>query len=205
MIEIVTAAIEQKLTTVATVKADLGITGADQDVQLGALIDQASAAIASWCGRTFGVETVRDTLVVDSWSDRSSLLLGRWPVVAVTALTVAGVALEPEAYVLNKAKGDVLNRGSSTRFAPWPLGETIVTYSTGYVLPGAEDRTLPHEIERACLLMVRGAHYATGRDPALRSEETSGVATFTYFAAIDHGLPLEAQALLSPYRLINVG
>ncbi|OYW60381.1 MAG: hypothetical protein B7Z40_20140 [Bosea sp. 12-68-7] len=204
MLEIVTPASSTRLTTLDAVKADLGLSGSASDEALGALIDQFSDAIAAWCGRTFGAATVRETQDITRLCDRRSILLERWPVIAATSITVAGEALASDAYVLDAAKGELLYRGETTRFTLWPVGETIATYSTGYALPGEDDRTLPHDIERACILMVRSAWTSMGRDPALRSEESTGVAVFTYFAAHGAGLSLEAQALLAPYRMAMV-
>lgn len=204
MLEIVTPASSTRLTTLDAVKADLGLSGSANDDALGALIDQFSNAIAAWCGRTFGAATVRETQDVSRLCDRRSILLERWPVIAISSITVAGEALASDAYVLDATKGELLFRGDSTRFTLWPVGETIVVYSTGYALPDDDDRTLPHDIERACILMVRSAWTSMGRDPALRSEESTGVAIFTYFAAQGAGLSLEAQALLAPYRIAMV-
>jgi len=204
LIEIVTPATSTRLTTLDAVKADLGLSGSASDEALGALIDQFSDTIAAWCGRTFGAATVRETLDVARLCDRRAILLGRWPVSSMTSITVAGDALDPAAYVLDQAKGELLFRGTTTRFTLWPVGESILTYETGYALPDDDDRTLPHDIERACMVMVRSAWTSMGRDPALRSEESTGVAVFTYFAATGAGLSLEAQALLSPYRIPQV-
>lgn len=204
MIEIVTPAASTRLTSLAAVKADLGLSGSASDEALGALIDQFSDAIAAWCGRTFGAATVRETQDVSRLCDRRSILLERWPVIAVSSITVAGEALASDAYVLDAAKGELLYRGEATRFTLWPVGETIAVYSTGYALPDDDDRNLPHDIERACILMARSAWTSMGRDPALRSEESTGVAVFTYFQTNGAGLSLEAQAMLSPYRLPQV-
>lgn len=205
MIEIITPAESTRLTTLAAVKADLGLSGSANDSALEALIDQFSDAIGAWCGRTFGAATVRETLEITRLCDRRSILLEQWPVMAISSITVAGEALATDAYVLDAAKGELLYRGEATRFTLWPAGETIAVYSTGYALPDDDDRTLPHDIERACILMVRSAWTSMGRDPALRSEESTGVAVFTYFAAQGAGLSLEAQAMLSPYRLPSLG
>jgi hypothetical protein len=204
MIEIVTPAASTRLTSLAAVKADLSITGTASDDALLALIDQFSGAIARWTGMTFGTETVRETFDISRLCDRRSILLDRWPIASITSVTVAGTALATDAYVADLNKGELLYRGTSTRFDLWPIGETSIVYTSGFVLPGAEGRTLPHEVERACIVMVRQAWAGMGRDPSLRSEEVDGVATLTYFAAHGDALSLEAQALLSPYRLALV-
>lgn len=205
MLEIVTPATSTRLTTLDAVKADLGLAGTASDDALGALIDQFSDTVAAWCGRTFGLATVRETLDITRLCDRRVILLERWPVASVDSVSVTGIALAPADYVLDPAKGELRYRASDGRLWLWPMGDSVITYRTGYALPGETGRTLPHDIERACILMVRGAWHGMGRNPALRSEESAGVATFTYFAANGDALSLEAQALLSPYRSINVG
>ena len=204
MIEIITPATSTRLTTLDAVKADLGITGNASDDALGTLIDQFSDTIAAWCGRTFGLAAVRETLDITRLCDRRVILLERWPVASVDSISVTGIALAPADYVLDPAKGELRYRASDGRLWLWPVGDSVITYSTGYLLPGETGRTLPHDIERACILMVRGAWHSMGRDPLLRSEDTAGVAAFTYFAAGAAAVPLEAQALLSPYQTVSV-
>lgn len=205
MLEIVTPATSTRLTTLDAVKADLGLAGTASDDALGALIDQFSDTVAAWCGRTFGLATVRETLDITRLCDRRVILLERWPVASVDSITVTGIALASADYALDPAKGELRYRAPDGRLWLWPVGDSVITYATGYLLPGETGRTLPHDIERACILMVRSAWHGMGRNPALRSEESAGVATFTYFAANGDALSLEAQALLSPYRSINVG
>lgn len=207
MFEVITPATETRLTTVAAVKADLGITTTDQDTRLGALIDQYSAAIATWCDRVFARETVRETLSLSRTSDRSQLALDRWPIVQVDAVTLDEAALDPSLFHVSALTGLLTYLGTSTYDGHWPVGRTVITYRTGYVLPGNDGRSLPHDIERACIMLVKGAWFATARDPSLRSEQTDGVATLTYFGAaggMSEGMPLEVQALLSPYRIPSV-
>lgn len=201
MIEIITPAESTRLTTLDAVKADLGITGGASDDALGTLIDQFSDTIAAWCGRTFGIATMRETLDITRLCDRGVVLLERWPIVSVDSVSVAGISYAGHLYYVSRENGSLRMRGAVSGFTLWPVGETVVTYRTGYLLPGESDRTLPHDIERACILMVRGAWHSMGRDPLLRSEETTGVASFSYFAAGATAVPLEAQALLSPYQL----
>lgn len=206
MLEIVTAATNRKLTTVAAVKLDLGITGTDQDVQLGTLVDQYSAAIVGWCDRPFALEAVRETLFERCRSD--GLMLSRWPIVSITSVAIDGTTLDPGDYIADKLTGILYLRSATLHGAYWPAGESVIEYPAGYVLPGDDDRTLPHEVERAAIMLVKGAHFATARDPALRSEETDGVATFQYFNASgssSDGMPLEVQGLLAGYRRQNIG
>jgi hypothetical protein len=206
MLDVITAATDHKLTTVAAVKADLGIVGTDQDVRIGGLIDQYSAAIVGWCDRPFALETVRETLFERCASN--GLMLSRWPIVAVSAVSIDGSALDPADFIADKVTGILYRRGTTFRGEFWPAGETIVEYQSGYILPGEASRTLPHDVERAAIMLVKGAYFGLGRDPALRSEDVEGVGTSTWFAAsgsaID-GMPLEVQGLLAGYRRQVIG
>jgi hypothetical protein len=201
MLDVITAATDRKLTTVAAVKADLGIVGTDQDARLGGLIDQYSAAIVGWCDRPFALETVRETLFERCATN--GLMLARWPIVAVAAVSIEGIALDPADFIADKVAGILYRRGTTIRGEFWPAGESIVEYQSGYVLPSETERTLPHDVERAAIMLVKNAFFAVARDPAVRSEDIEGVGTTTWFAAsgsaID-GMPLEVQGLLASYR-----
>lgn len=206
MLEIVTPATETKLTTVDAVRADCAIT-LDQasDIDVERWIDQQSAAIVGWLGRPLALETVRETLFERSSTDL--LALTRFPVVQIASLTVNGTAIDEDGYAVDRAAG-LLYRRSPTRCLFWPHGETVITYSAGYVLPGEAGRTLPHDIERAALLLIRYGWLAQSRDPSIRSETEDGVGATTYFNALGtaaDAMPLEVQGLLSPYRSPAVG
>ena len=80
----------KKLTTVARAKAELGITDSSQDTLLGLLLDEASDAIATYCARVWGRETVTETL---PGTGRRLLGLSRTPLITITSLTEDGTAL----------------------------------------------------------------------------------------------------------------
>ncbi|WP_377847222.1 hypothetical protein [Bosea sp. UC22_33] len=206
MLEIIAAATSTRLTTVDAVRADCGITldqASDSDVERW--IDQQSAAIVGWLGRPLALETVRETLLERSSTDM--LALARFPIVDIASLTVNGTPIDEDGYAVNRAAG-LLYRRSPTRCLFWPHGETVITYSAGYVLPGEAGRTLPHDIERATLLLIRYGWLAQSRDPSIRSETEDGVGATTWFSSLgtnSDSMPLEVQGLLSPYRSPAVG
>ena len=59
-------AAQRGLTTVATVKRELGITGSADHDFLEDLILQASAAIEGWCRRVFAQEEVTETFLLSA-------------------------------------------------------------------------------------------------------------------------------------------
>lgn len=92
MITVVEPARSTRLTTLARVKSSLGISLADtsQDERLEPLIDDASAAIAGYCGRVFARESVTEALV---GYGRTSMQLDRTPLVLVSAVRHEGTAV----------------------------------------------------------------------------------------------------------------
>ena len=200
MLEIITPASETRLISIEAARVAIGLADDDdsQDAALEPMIDQASAAIVSFIGQPLARQTYRETVWSRAASD--SLILSRFPVASVTALQIDGAAIDADGYRVDAATG-IVHRRTPTRCGPfWPAGETVITYTAGYELPD----DLPADIQRAAILMLRQSHFVGSRDPLLRSEETDGVATFSYFAAGAAAVPLEAQALLAPYQIAAV-
>jgi hypothetical protein len=131
----------QNLTTLATIKSELGIADTtDDDVLLG-MIDRASSAIARECGRVFGVETVYETL---KGTNSQILGLTRAPIVSVTSV------LEDSEPFTDYSVEDA-EAGALYRVAGWRRGLGIfgnggfggggwdsIAYASGYILPGGQ-------------------------------------------------------------------
>ena len=86
----------------------------------------------------------------------------------------------------------------------WPRGRFVIEYRAGYVLPDEDEPTLPLDISRAALLLVKQAYLGRDRDPFIRTEETYQVGSTTYgFGGLDkgHALPPEVEGLLSRYQI----
>ena len=197
MLEIITPAESTRLISIEAARIAIGLADDDasQDAALEPLIDQASAAIVAFIGQPLARQTYRES----AWSFASldSFMVSRFPVASIASVEIDGTAITVDGYRVDAATG-IVHRRSPTRCGPfWPAGETIVEYVAGYELPD----DLPADIQRAAILMLRQSHMGAGRDPLLRSEETDGVASFSYFAAGAAAVPLEAQALLAPYQI----
>jgi uncharacterized phiE125 gp8 family phage protein len=174
MIEVIAAASHQRLATVAALKAELGISGTDKDTALEAVLDRVSAAIATYCGRVFAREQVRETLV--HRITPREILLSRYPVVSLDSVTLDDATVEVSDYTLDKDVGHIFAGTLGT------AGSRIVlTYTAGYVLPEDEDANLPDDIQQAALTAAKSLYRSSDRDPTLKAEETEGVGRLEYF------------------------
>lgn len=189
------------LTTVDTLKAELSISGSDQDTALEALINQASAAIESYCGRQFQDRTVTDTF--RNRSRREAVILSVIPVTDINTVTESGTVLEASDYELESARSGLLLRlDSNDNLTCWAAAKIVIEYNAGYVLPGVDGANLPADIERVCIDLCVRAYHATGRDTALTSEEVPGVIKQTFSTATIEALSEDVLCRLNPYRLI---
>jgi len=193
------------LTTLATLKAELGISDNSQDAYLTALLAQQSAAVEAYCSRVFGRRAVTDTFRSDV--RRARLVLSARPVISVTSVTEAGTVLTAADYEADSAAGLLLRLDGADGPSCWAAGKTVVVYQAGYVLPGEPSPDLPADIERACIDLCVRAHAAKGRDPALRSYQNPDVESLSYFdpdkTELRGGLPADIAGRLDPHRTVH--
>jgi len=198
MITVVTPAESARLTTVAAVRAETGVTAAEMnDAAVEALIDQASGLVAEYCNRVFARETVTESFF---GSAAGPLILSRTPVVAITGVTSGGIALTSPDYRLD-ARSGLLSRISGRGVIAWRHGATDVTYTAGFILPGEEGRDLPVMVERATVLIISAIIAGRQRDPLTKSETVEGVGRTDYWvpgqvSTLPHP---EAEGLLRPF------
>ena len=211
---VVTAAASVALTDLATVKDDWQVTVTTDDPFLTRAITRCSRAAANFCNRTFGIETVQDliTLSRDKWPgavlERPELLqLTRWPIVAITSVTVDGTTLvEGTDFLTDQTAGQLQRLNACGSMTPW-TGKTItVIYSAGYVLPGqpavAGAQNLPDDITDAVSRMVYTRYAERQRDPLIRSEKAEGVYSVEYLTPSGDGnLSSDVEDLLGNYRV----
>jgi hypothetical protein len=164
------------LTDLATIKAELDITGGAKDTVIKGLITRASAAAAQYCNRVFQVETVKD----EFWAQRDPfphlvqgkfepLQLSRWPITSVTTVTENAVALvDPTDFRTDLPKGQLVRMDGNGYPRHWPSFPIAVTYAAGYA-------TTPADVVDAVVRMVKKRWFDRTRDPALMSENISGV------------------------------
>jgi hypothetical protein len=137
------------LTTLRRVKVEMGLSLTDTslDELLGALIDEASQAIESYCGRAFARAVVTETL---SGTGRMRLMVSRTPVAAVSAVVYNDSTISSSEYAVEDGAAGFLYRDDGwywtvsqdasdlvPRYVPsLATNEYAVTYTGGYLLPG---------------------------------------------------------------------
>lgn len=202
IVTVTTASDTHDLSVIATVKAELDISGTSQDDELQRLLTEASVQIATYCNRVFAVQTYSE--VYRNVRCRSLLPLSHAPVDTITSVSVDGTALESTEYEVEAEAGFLYRLSDDTRIA-WTACKIAIVYSAGYTLL----TELPYDIERACIDLVKRRHYAKTRDPSLRSLDVPDVAREDYWGGpsleIVGGLPADIARTLDPYRLYSFG
>lgn len=198
MLTVITPATNIRLTTVATVKAELGITGTSDDAWIDDTIDRASDTITRYCNRSFAAETVREVVYLDRPTE--ALLCSRFPVAAVIEIGAGSTMNGAFGYEIERETGLLHSLNSTTvDRIPWPAGKITVNYTSGYVLPGDDGRDLPHDVERAAILLVKAAYFARTRDPLIKSETVPDALQSSYWMG---DLPPEVEGILSRWRVV---
>jgi hypothetical protein len=206
MLTVLTPAETYDLTTLETVKTEMEISGSAQDVFLGALIRQASGDVARYCMRVFALETVREvfrsTRLVWRRTDFADYrFLARVPVVSVASIVEDGTGLvEGVDFEVDIDTGRLARLSGGDTIYGYGWGSvTTVEYSGGYqLLP-----SLPYDIERATIDLVKRRYYSRSRDPALRSQEVLDLVNKSFTAEgsepMKRGLPRSIAERLDEY------
>ncbi len=197
MLTVITPAASHDLTTVAAVKAELALSGSGDDAWLADTITRASATVRRWCNRVFAAETVRETYRLAR--PVPELLLSRLPVVTIASVTVDGSTLASTEYETDTEKGVLYHLDSRRRFLCWSADVIEVEYTAGFTLPGAVGRTLPEDVEKAAIALVKAAYFARTRDPLVKSESVEGVGSTAYW--VGDAMPPDIAGALSGYCL----
>lgn len=212
----VVALASNALTSLDVVQAELGV--GDHNDQLRRYINIASEAIERFCDRRFRRETVVEKV---GFPGGQLLLLERTPLVSISSIVVDGAALPEDSYSIQSAE-----QGSVYRESGWPWSAAVqdaagpyqlpgterrlatVTYVGGYVLPNdVGARTLPFDVEQACVETVVALYRGAGRDKGIAAESVGGAAV-TYAgrnpASGKAGslIPDAALVLLENYRRV---
>ncbi len=205
-LEATTAATVTQLTTTARVKEELGLTENTYDARISSLIDDASDHVVRYIGvredsrgsTTLGVETLTETFRLEKATD--ILRLSRFPLRSVTSVSVDGTSVDAADYEAQEETG-YLYRLSGGERVSWDCGKTVIVYEAGHRLPSQSERTLPRDIERACISEVRSLWFGSQRNPHLRSEQTVGVKSVQYAVSADgdDGLCADARSLVAKY------
>ena len=158
------------LTTLEMAKRFLGIDALDgtKDDTIYFFINSASDFIQEHCGRVFGLAVYEETKAGRS---SNKLILERYPINELEELIIDTSIIDLKQIRVLKDKGilfrpsggfpEAVLKGSFMHPRPDFISYNIyVRYTSGYVLPkdavpGVTDRTLPYDLEMACLKMVK--------------------------------------------------
>lgn len=209
------------LTLVATAAAELGLTvDATVTTVLERLIRVASDAIVKHCDRPLHYAAAAVEKLKGHGQPR--LVLNRTPLVSVGSIAIDGGEVDADDYSLEDTEAGFIFRESGWQntgqvspgisqdfLAGTEEAVVVVTFAGGYVTPYqasslALTRTLPYDVEQACLETVTALYRRRGMDPTIASE-SMGDASVSYFGtntAIGRRggvIPDTALALLAPY------
>ncbi|MEC4590561.1 phage head-tail connector protein [Nitrospirillum amazonense] len=177
----------------------LSITDSSTDDLLAAAITRASAAVTSYIGRPLLVGAYRETIEVPALA--KEVALARWPVTALTAVTIGGDALDVDADVrMDGDTGTLCRLDTTGRSRPWYWGcraVLVVTYDAGFT-------EAPADAQDATLQLITAAWSARGRDPGLRSIGIGDI-SLSYVAATAQPSVDTVAHLLDAYRVPGIG
>jgi len=205
------------LTTVATVKSDLGISVSTYDTILEGLVNAASTLIESRAGRQFHYEQVTAEKIAGHGTELLSV--ARYPIdkSKAVAITYDGDTVDTADYEVDGDGKAGLIRSIYGNWE-WTAGGAgnitcdglpgterklySVTYYGGWVLPNdVGTRTLPDDLELACRLLVTQLYRGLGRDPSVVSESLlSG--SVSYALGAQSAWPALSAAIVDSYRRI---
>lgn len=188
---VITKAKSRDLTTLATAKDELQITGSTYDKRLRRWIKEESAAVESYCKRRLIKETLQQTFTGYT-VNHADLVLVLWPVSEILTVMWNGTSLTPDQWQLD-AEAGLLRRYDATQGCciPWfdypgyylagyPYPNIVVVqYTGGYTL--GED--LPPDIEVAVLMQLGHRKSAGTRDQTIKTETVPNVLSTTYWIA----------------------
>jgi hypothetical protein len=215
VVQIITAAENELLTTLVRVKRELGISNGASDDLLKDKIAEASSDIALAIGFRLPREDVSETF----WHDepehlrphrrhhtpaQTTLFLTRRPEIEVSGVTIDDEPLDAASWRVDPDAG-LLDRLSDGHPCAWRFCKAIVVnYAAGYVLPDKGDAcTLPRAVEGAVVALVSSYWASRGRDPLLRTEEIPGVISRQFWVGAvgdPQMLPPRILASLDPVR-----
>lgn len=229
---IVSAPTTNRLTTIDNVRDELlgTVTDTSRDRVLYRMIDRASASIADYCNRVFGLGQYLEEFRLDTqfgiWDREeisNSLSLKRWPVVSVESVTdYFGNVINPAFYELNAGAGIL-------RFVPLAYGSTVtgawgggfpsprypinVAYHAGWDLAAEGDGSaptylgVPADLEGTALGLITQAYLAQGTDNRVILEVTENVGRTGYDktsgSAASMNLDQGMQNVLMAYKALR--
>lgn len=205
-VTVLTAASTYRLTTISAVMAEIPL--ADHVLFAESLIDQASAAVARYCGTIFAQQAYRE--VQTGVYATTALFLRYWPVVSVTPVSYGSTAITN--YRIESAEAGVLYRREGWSLWTGSDDEWTVDYVAGYVLPSQVTPvaplgpTLPDDLERATIETIKVWFHErlVGSRVESKTFGMTGDRIDYGIQASRRGLPALAKDLLCPWRRLRV-
>lgn len=180
-----------QLCVLQDVKTYLGITDTNTDTVLTALISSVSAAIETYCNRTFAQTTYTETR---NGGCGQKLYLANGPVVSVSSVSVNGQAVPaaPDAvsygFVWDATTVYIRPGGGGPQEFTKGFQNVTVTYSAGYA-------TTPADVNQACVLWVASL-FAKRQRIDKRNETLGQQQTIGYDMS---AMPAQVKAMLQSY------
>ena len=212
ILTVATPATSLELCALRTAKLELGIEDSRFDALLRRWISVGSAQIATFCNRTFGLESVTETWRLPLWKQLQpafaaaarELKLRRFPVTVISTLAEDGVSLDASLYESDPSVGLLWRLNEQDRRIAFQAFNRIdVAYTAGYQLPDSA----PPALQQACTVLLKHRWAARDRDPTLRQESVPNVYEAQYWvgsAGENGALPPEVVDLVNPFRDIRV-
>lgn len=202
------------LTLLATVKIELGIAADTYDDALKRMINAVSRRIRSYCDRIFYYEADIEESV-PGYGD-TLLRMSRFPILSIDSIAYDGTAIDSDTYSSadkNAAAGLIYSeygwvwtaKSLNSVMGDWVPGTEedlyTVTYTAGFVTPAQETgelvRTLPWDLEDACIQAVASRWAGMGRDLSIESEKSLNYSVKYWSTAGD--LSQSVKSMLAPY------
>lgn len=199
------------LTTLETVKADLGISTTTDDDFIKRKINFASQAIEDFCDRVFGTSEVTETFKAEG---QLRFVVARAPIASISEITYDGTEVDSDNYEIEgpwtirmiyaASNSNMMTGAISAAILPGTSRKLYsVTYTGGYALPGAATPTLPSTIEEACITQVISEYRQRGRDKSIKAERLlSWNATYGDSTDKDSGLLKSVVSMITPHKRI---
>lgn len=170
---------DSDLTTLDVAAGALGVSAADP--KLPRLIGAASEAIRRYIGRPQLHYSASIVEKLPGYAGQVRLYLGAVPLISVASVVLPdGTSLVPtDDYVVEDLATAALYRRVGWPFTGVDEGGVlyaeekaiVVTYAGGWVTPAqGGTRTLPYDLEHACILAVVSAYRSEPRDSSIASE-----------------------------------
>lgn len=204
---------DSDLTTLDVAAGALGVSAADP--KLPRLIGAASEAIRRYIGRPQLHYSASIVEKLPGYAGQVRLYLGAVPLISVASVVLPdGTSLGPTEYVVEDLITGALYRRDGWPFTGVDAGGVlyaeekaiVVTYAGGWVTPAQSGtRTLPYDLEHACILAVVSAYRSEPRDASIASESLGDYSVSFAKPSPSGGgvLPDAAVALLSTYRRLQ--